>query len=150
MPKLIFQILFNKIATESRMTVSILSSIVGVTFRLSAIVLFIFTIFSSVALIFVYKDISWAGIGVILVNVLKGILVLAVLIILSLYAILLWGAANEIDREQDKNYIVAIFSGVVSFVALIIGMVALCKEEILFCKLLKKLFPTPDFKFIIR
>ena len=41
------------------------------------------------------------------------------------YAVLLWKAAKEIEIEKDKNYIVSVFSGLVSFAALIIALVAL-------------------------
>ena len=43
-----------------------------------------------------------------------------------LFAIL-WGASNSIIRERDKNYVVAVFSGIVSFAALVVALVALFK-----------------------
>ena len=36
-------------------------------------------------------------------------------------------SAKDIDREKDKNYVVAVFSGVVSLVALIVAVIALLK-----------------------
>ena len=45
-----------------------------------------------------------------------------------LISLLFKGAANDIKREEDRNYIVALFSGVVSFVALIISIVALIQK----------------------
>lgn len=38
---------------------------------------------------------------------------------------LLWGASNSIIKERDKNYIVAVFSSIVSFAALVVALVAL-------------------------
>ena len=34
---------------------------------------------------------------------------------------------NEIDKEKDRNYIVDVFSAIVSFAALIVALVALLK-----------------------
>ena len=34
-------------------------------------------------------------------------------------------SAKEIDKEKDKNYVVAVFSGIVSLVALIVSLIAL-------------------------
>ena len=43
-------------------------------------------------------------------------------------ALLLRGMANEAERERDRNYVVAIFSGFTSFAALIIALIALLKK----------------------
>ena len=47
--------------------------------------------------------------------------------ILGLFAVLFWKSAKEIKVEKDKNYIVSVFSGIVSFAALIIAVIALVK-----------------------
>lgn len=44
-----------------------------------------------------------------------------------MFSVMLIGASREIQREKDKNYIIAIFSGVVSFAALVVALVALVK-----------------------
>ena len=63
----------------------------------------------------------------IILNIL--ILCLMVLILLAVigYCIIMWRAAKEIEQEKDKNFIVAVFSGIVSFAALIVALVALFK-----------------------
>ena len=48
-------------------------------------------------------------------------------VLLTLLALIMRGIANEIGREEDKNYIIAAFSSVVSFVALIVALIALFK-----------------------
>ena len=56
-------------------------------------------------------------------------MVMSVLLIsLGAYCIIMWKAAKEIEREKDKNFIVSVFSGIVSFAALIVALVALFKE----------------------
>ena len=45
-----------------------------------------------------------------------------------MFALLLRGCANEVERESDKNYLVAVFSALTSFAALVVALVALLKE----------------------
>ena len=52
-------------------------------------------------------------------------IILAVLF--PMLSLIMRGIANEIGREKDKNYIIAAFSGIVSFVALIVALIALFK-----------------------
>ena len=40
-------------------------------------------------------------------------------------AIVTGASAKEIDKEKDKNYVVAVFSGIVSLVALVVSLIAL-------------------------
>ncbi len=51
------------------------------------------------------------------------------LISVVLLIVVLLISAFEIFKEKDKNYIVAIFSGIVSFVALIIAFIALFQDN---------------------
>lgn len=44
-----------------------------------------------------------------------------------MFALLLRGCANEVERESDKNYLVAVFSALTSFAALVVALVALLK-----------------------
>lgn len=55
------------------------------------------------------------------------IFMLGLMAVLVLYSILLWKSAKEIETEKDRNYIISVFSGIVSFAALIVALVALFK-----------------------
>lgn len=48
-------------------------------------------------------------------------------VLILLFCLLLRGVANEIKAEKDRNYIIALFSGVVSFAALVVSLIALLK-----------------------
>ena len=48
-------------------------------------------------------------------------------LVLVLYSFLLWKSAKEVETEKDRNYIISVFSGIVSFAALIVALVALFK-----------------------
>ena len=43
------------------------------------------------------------------------------------YSVLIRGMANDIYRQRNKNYIVAVFSGMTSFAALVVALIALFK-----------------------
>ena len=58
-------------------------------------------------------------------NVILFILIGAAALLTALF---MRGMANDISREKNKNHIIAIFSSVVSFAALIVALVALFKE----------------------
>ena len=59
------------------------------------------------------------------------ILFVVVLLFLALLTSLIFrGIANEIGAEKDRNYILSFFSGIVSFAALIVALVALFKRVV--------------------
>ena len=64
-------------------------------------------------------------------HIINNIIVLAfealICVFLFLITIMFKGAANDLKREKDRNYIVSLFSGMVSFAALIVALVALVK-----------------------
>ena len=69
----------------------------------------------------------WNTINNIISNVLALVVMSVLLISLGAYCIIMWKAAKEIEQEKDKNFIVSVFSGIVSFAALIVALVALFK-----------------------
>ena len=69
----------------------------------------------------------WDGYESILSSVLTIILYVGIEAVVILYSVVLWKAAKEISAEKNRNYIIALFSGVVSFAALIVALVALVK-----------------------
>ena len=64
----------------------------------------------------------------ILQSTLTFVIVIPVTLAIMLYMLILWGSANEIEKETDRNYIVSVFSSIVSFAALIVALVALYKS----------------------
>lgn len=47
--------------------------------------------------------------------------------IFFIFSVMMIGASREVEKEKDKNYVVAIFSGIVSFAALVVALVAMMK-----------------------
>ena len=60
-------------------------------------------------------------------DILSLVLNIIFALLLPLLALIMRGIANEIGREKNKDYIMAAFSGIVSFVALIVALIALFK-----------------------
>lgn len=74
-----------------------------------------------------WDTLKWDSFGAGLTSVITLLFLLGIVAIVALYSILLWKSAKEVEAETDRNYIVSMFSGVVSFAALIVAFVALIK-----------------------
>lgn len=79
------------------------------------------------ALVVSWNTLQWDGSTNIVVSILTIAFCIVFAIVLGLYAVLLWKSAKEIETEKDRNYIISVFSGIVSFAALIVALVALFK-----------------------
>ena len=86
------------------------------------------SLMSPFVILSVAKTFVWNEIGAIIGNILGILFFVAWVAVLALYSWLLWKSAKEIETEKDKNYIISVFSGIVSFAALIVALVALFKE----------------------
>ena len=95
-----------------------LSGLMALFFNIIALVLFLIGLtFMAMVVIGFFKSF----------DILSLILNITFALLLPLLALIMRGIANEIGREKDKDYIMAAFSGIVSFVALIVALIALFK-----------------------
>ena len=95
-----------------------LSGLMALFFNIIALVLFLIGLtFMAMVVIGFFKPF----------DILSLILNIIFALLLPLLALIMRGIANEIGREKNKDYIMAAFSGIVSFVALIVALVALFK-----------------------
>lgn len=122
-------IILNERPGNGTMVSGILASIISLVFNIMALLLAVLSIVFLVA-----------GIGFIMGNIRMNsldcftaislsILIVVLIVISFLIALLFRASANEIKAENDRNYIVSMFSGLVSFVALIIALVALLNDN---------------------
>lgn len=100
---------------------------IAVAFRCVAILGWILAIATPFAIVNMVQSFVWDGFGSAVRNSLGIAFSVALFVILALYSFLLWKSAKEIETEKDRNYIIAVFSGIVSFAALIVALVALFK-----------------------
>ena len=102
--------------------------VIGFTFRILAIIGFCFSLLVGVGgNIWIGIHYSWT-LGSMLHGVLEMFVLLAVAFVIFVFAILMWAAANDIKNDKDKNYVVTVFSGIISTAALIIAVVAMIKS----------------------
>lgn len=123
--KSIWLILLGKKKTEDKLTVGLLSIPLVILFKtvciigiVAAIVLLIFDVIK-------IWDMKWTEFLIIVKNIFSFVGYGFISFGVALFSVIIWGAANEIDRSEDKNFVVAVFSGIVSLVALIVAFVAL-------------------------
>jgi hypothetical protein len=120
----IVQIIKCKNKTENALTTGVFAILVSFLFRAVAL----FGAFAFVVLMRVLYDkccgMTWIGLEFI-----PNIFVIATIILIGIailmYSLMIWGSATEIENEKDKNYIISVFSGIVTFVALIVALIAL-------------------------
>ena len=121
--KAAWNIICKKGNTGKEFTNAALSLIVSLFLNVIAFVL---------ALVAVYGLVDGA-IGIIgsmtisVVGVVHGLLQCVIAIVMGLFALILRGVANEVDRETDVNHLLALFSGVTSFAALIVALISLIR-----------------------
>lgn len=127
--KTVYYIIFNKKQSNGTLTSGIFGGLLTAIFNILAILGLIISIFGFVAIIITIKNCNWELTSIvdnISTIVFSGI----ILIIFLVFALLFRGAANEMAVEKDRNYIVSVFSSVVSFAALVVALVALFKEVV--------------------
>lgn len=127
--KTLWAILVNKYDTKGELGANSFALILCVIYRMLAIISLLFIIPWCIGSYNYFANSKCDSFANCFANIIVGILVLAVIIILIITFVLLLGIAREIIYEKDRNYIVATFSGVVSFAALIIAVISLFKNN---------------------
>lgn len=104
------------------------ASLISFVFYALSIFGWVFSIAIPISIYSMWNTFRWdsfaSGIG----NITAMLLMLGIMAVIVLYSILLWRSAKEIETEKDRNYIISVFSGIVSFAAMIIALIALLKE----------------------
>lgn len=108
-------------------TSSAFATITSLAFRGVAILGWIVAFAMIVATWNIFITLEWLTLIEVIKNIMIIVVGLALFLMIFLYSLLLWKAAKEIEKEKDRNYIIAVFSGIVSFAALIVALVALFK-----------------------
>ena len=117
----------NEINRKKKFTSGTFAMIISFAFRGVAILGWLIALATPIAIINVAKSFLWVEANAIVGNVFSIAFAVALFFVLNLYSLLLWKSAKEIETEKDRNYIISVFSGIVSFAALIVALVALFK-----------------------
>lgn len=124
--KLIYYIVFNKKQSNGTMTSGLLSGLIALAFNGLAILGLIVFVCGIFAIANIVKSCVWNP-ELIANNVAVISLMVAFVIIVAMFSLIFRAAANEMAKEKDRDYVVAVFSGIVSFAALVVALVALLK-----------------------
>ncbi|MGN0536186.1 MAG: hypothetical protein ACI4IR_09330 [Eubacterium sp.] len=131
--KVIWEILRNKRDTGGKFTAGLFSFLVSLILKIFAVVCLISSLVTIAVTIKcgIITIIESGSIVSTVQTVLTGLFIIVLCVAIILFMIIVWGASNEIDREQDKNYVVSVFSGIVSLSALVVAVIALVKGVVL-------------------
>ncbi len=124
--KVLYYIIFNKKNPNGTMTSGLFSSLISFFFNGLAILGLIVFVGGIIAIVNIVKSCIWTPESIVS-NISAIFLLIAFLLITIVFSLLFRASANEIAKEKDRDYIVSVFSGVVSFAALIVALVALLK-----------------------
>lgn len=121
----------NKIEAEAnnskKFTSGMFSMFVFIILRLIAILGWIIAFALLLGSINTIVEMSWNAFPDVAENIFQIMYMIAIIVMLILYPLMLWKSAKEIETEKDRNYIISVFSGIVSLAALIVALIALFK-----------------------
>ena len=118
------RILKGEKSEDGRYLTAPFALIVSVLFRMLAFVIILGSFYVGYHFIERMIGAIWHG-WTILLNVFSIAMGCASVIALILFAFLLLGSANDVEHEKDKNYVIGVFTGLVSVAALAVAIVAL-------------------------
>lgn len=124
--KKIWFIIINKKDTDRNLTIGIFSALLTAMFNLLAVLLVLADIRFLIPRVVAVVNSSWTA-DKIAENIVSIALYVILIFFSFMFAVFLRGSANEIKKEKDSNFILSVFSGVVSFSALIVALIALLK-----------------------
>lgn len=119
----------NDRSTNGNMISGILGKILSIVFNFMALLVLLFATFfliSSIQIIFAHEYLTCTDYCNAIV---LGVFIVLMVILCVLLALLFRASANEIQAEKDREYIIALFSGLVSFVALVVAFAALFNDN---------------------
>ena len=117
----------NEANKSKKFTSGMFSMFVFVILRLIACLGWIIAFCVLLGSVNILTAMPWEGFSVVAENIFQIVYTVAIVALLVLYPLMLWKSAKEIETEKDRNYIISVFSGIVSFAALIVALVALFK-----------------------
>ena len=122
---IIWAIIRNKADSHGRITPKLFNLLISLVFNLIALsgaIIFLLVLGQIIYELITLN--SWTDFWE---DIAKYVWVLSVDLLLGLVSLIFRAMANEFSNENDRNYTMSVFSGIVSFAALIVALVALFK-----------------------
>lgn len=124
--KLIGLVIINKVESNGTMTSGFLGGVMSIVFNILAILSVVVMVLGGIMGVLVIKEIALT-MNSIMLDITLAVLTIAFVIIAATIAFIFRCIANEIAKEKDRNYIIAVFSAVVAFAALVVAVVGYAK-----------------------
>ena len=124
--KLVWSIIRNKESSDGTIVSGLMATAIWIAF--DGLAIFLVLAFFAIIFYGVYRATQFDWLNDFSLSVLGTIIeIIGSLVCMALFALVFRAAANEIEKEKDRNFVVAVFSGWVSFAALVVACVALIK-----------------------
>lgn len=124
--KLVWSIIRNKESSDGTIVSGLMATAIWIAFN--GLAIFLVLAFFAIIIYGVYRATQFDWLNDFSLSVLGTIIeIIGSLLCMALFALVFRAAANEIEKEKDRNFVVAVFSGWVSFAALVVACVALIK-----------------------
>lgn len=117
-------ILQNKKDTSDRMTMGFMAIPIMILFKVMSSLGFAIVAVGIYAGVMQAISMTWIGVSI-AINIGVLLLISVLILIMFLYSVIMWGAANEMEKTEDKYFVAAVFSGMVSLIALVVSFIAL-------------------------
>lgn len=124
--KAVLLIIRNKKQTNGTLTSGLFGGIVSMFFNVMAILGVVVSVIGLIGIILTAISMEWSAKNA-FAYILAILIAIAIIVTILFLSLIFRAAANEMQTEKDRNYIVSVFSGIVSFAALIVALVALLK-----------------------
>ena len=124
----IWWLLKNKSDTKGEITANMFALIISFFFRVIAIALVFLALIVFGTFVFFIATASWSIEN--LLNTVAGILLLfSIIFVLLVSFVIIWGMANEAEREKDKNFLISLFTSIITFAALIVAIISTVRSR---------------------
>lgn len=124
--QLVWDIICNKKSSDGTIVSGLMATAIWIAFN--GLAIFLVLAFFAIIIYGVYRATQFDWLNDFSLSVLGTIIeIIGSLVCMVLFALVFRAAANEIEKEKDRNFVVATFSGLVSFAALVVACVALVK-----------------------
>ena len=124
--KTIGLIILNKKKSNGTVTSNFLGGIIADVFNVLSFLGVCLSLLCFVALGKTIYNMNWST-EFLATNIAAIFVIIALIFVILVFSLIFRASANEIATEKDRNYIISVFSSVVSFAALVVALVALFK-----------------------
>ena len=124
--KAVWLIIGNKKQTDGSLTAELFGGIISAFFNIMAILGVVVSVIGLIGIILTAISMEWSAKNA-FAYIFAILIAIAIIVTILVLSLIFRAAANEMQTEKDRNYIVSVFSGIVSFAALIVALVALLK-----------------------